>query len=251
MKLDLPQALILAAVGFGGYYLWESGRVPAAPQAKIDTSQANNPTAPVNSTKATLPSGSKNPYPLEKGSKGDLVKLLQQHLGVTVDGYFGTQTENALQQRHGVSKIYSADGLKNILGNQILATTSLPTAPAQVGLPGRPTATPPAPPATTYPPGVWADLNRVFRAIWQNKLGYRDVWVLKPIIDRSTVQGTLGAMTDADLKTFIVRYNRAYRFNRIEDTDRPTPTLYSDVMRINRISGSAIDALQQRIKKLS
>lgn len=53
-------------------------------------------------------------YPIGQGSSGDLVKQVQQALGVTVDGQFGPKTQAALVDKMGVKTINSVDQLEQL-----------------------------------------------------------------------------------------------------------------------------------------
>jgi len=103
-------ALALAALGGGGYLVYdrlkkrkamEQNQIPS--EASSDTIIINNtlPTSYASYTSRAVSSGSDN-FPLKRGSKGSRVSLLQQALaktspGISVDGQFGPQTASALK----------------------------------------------------------------------------------------------------------------------------------------------------------
>lgn len=55
-------------------------------------------------------------YPIQRGSRGEVVRILQQHLSVSADGVFGSDTETALYQRYNISTIDRPEVLQRILG---------------------------------------------------------------------------------------------------------------------------------------
>ena len=103
-------ALALAALGGGGFLVYErlkkrkameQNQIPS--EASSDTIIINNtlPTSYASYTSRAVSSGSDN-FPLKRGSKGSRVSLLQQALaktspGISVDGQFGPQTASALK----------------------------------------------------------------------------------------------------------------------------------------------------------
>ncbi|HMV08185.1 MAG TPA: putative peptidoglycan-binding domain-containing protein [Cyclobacteriaceae bacterium] len=103
-------ALALAALGGGGYLVYdrlkkkkmmEQNQIPS--EASSDTIIINNtlPTSYASFTSRAVSSGSDS-FPLKRGSKGSRVSMLQQALaktspGISVDGQFGPQTANALK----------------------------------------------------------------------------------------------------------------------------------------------------------
>lgn len=73
---------------------------------------------------ATTATDANQGYPLKKGSRGALVKHLQDLLGVTTDGIFGSQTLQALQDQANVSEVDSAQQMQEI-DDKISAQDSL------------------------------------------------------------------------------------------------------------------------------
>lgn len=123
MKLNLINTLIVGAVGVLGYSLVKGGGVSLP--AVFDDGKENVPLP-------TAPAATKSPYPLKRGSKGELVSALQRHLGIQADGTFGVQTENALLTQHGVSIIYSAAGYAQVMTNTLKATAPKPVSATDV-----------------------------------------------------------------------------------------------------------------------
>ena len=103
-------ALALAALGGGGYLVYdrlkkrkamEQNQMPS--EASSDTIIINNtlPTSYASFTSRALSSASDS-FPLKRGSRGSRVSMLQQALaktspGISVDGQFGPQTASALK----------------------------------------------------------------------------------------------------------------------------------------------------------
>ncbi len=103
-------ALALAALGGGGYLVYdrlkkrkmmEQDQIPS--EASSDTIIINNtlPTSYASFTSRAVSSASDN-FPLKRGSRGSRVSMLQQALaktspGISVDGQFGSQTASALK----------------------------------------------------------------------------------------------------------------------------------------------------------
>lgn len=103
-------ALALAALGGGGYLVYDrlkkkklmdQNQVPS--EASSDTIIINNtlPTSYASFTSRAISNGSDS-FPLKRGSKGSRVSVLQQALaktspGISVDGQFGPQTASALK----------------------------------------------------------------------------------------------------------------------------------------------------------
>lgn len=248
MKLNTTNALLLAGAAVLGYTLvsqnkeqlvdlfnLEPGMDPTIPSSPVPyTPSSGSSPAP------KKPTVSSSPWPMEKGSRGENVKILQRHLGVGADGVFGAQTESALLQRHGVSKIYSADGFQRVLSNQI----KVPIIPASPTLPTTPTT--PAKPN-------WVELDPVFRAFYDQvsmgagRMGFR----LKLIADKATLERVLGAKSDSALKVFIQQYNRAYAKATILNKQRVPAGLAFDFSQLTIVGGSSLAILRDRIKRLS
>lgn len=103
-------AIALAALGGGGFLVYdrlkkrkamEQNQIPS--EASSDTIIINNtlPTSYASYTSRAVSGGSDN-FPLKRGSRGSRVSLLQQALtktspGISVDGQFGPQTASALK----------------------------------------------------------------------------------------------------------------------------------------------------------
>lgn len=69
------------------------------------------------------PAPSTGLYPLKYGSRGAEVKMLQSALGVTADGIWGTNTDNALRKKTGKSQITDAADLNKTI-NQLKGVTN-------------------------------------------------------------------------------------------------------------------------------
>lgn len=109
MKAKDNNMLLLAAAGLVGGLVFVLTR-----KKKEDTfyPNAEPTTAPVASLPATTTHQAPKPVVtlnnnlvLKKGSKGEEVKKLQQLLGITADGIFGSQTEAALLAKKGVKEV--------------------------------------------------------------------------------------------------------------------------------------------------
>ena len=122
-------ALALAALGGGGFLVYdrlkkrkamEQNQIPS--EASSDTIIINNtlPTSYASYTSRAVSSGSDN-FPLKRGSRGSRVSLLQQALaktspGISVDGQFGPQTASALKSA-GYPEIVNEATFNKITGS--------------------------------------------------------------------------------------------------------------------------------------
>lgn len=196
MKLNLLNTLILGTVGVLGYSLVKGGGVKLP--TIFDDGKESVPTG----TSTPAPATPKSPYPLKRGSKGELVVALQRHLGIKDDGTFGQQTENALLQQHGVSIIYTATGYAQVMSNTLKVTAPKPVNPA--------------------------DLQSVFFAIYVNKqvaatydpttklpATYKTVTAMRPSINWTVLRSILSPLAaqtnPAPLAAFVSAFDLKYR----------------------------------------
>lgn len=122
-------ALALAALGGGGYLVYdrlkkrklmEQNQIPS--ETSSDTIIINNtlPTSYASFTSRAISTASDN-FPLKKGSRGPRVSMLQQALsktspGISVDGQFGPQTISALKSA-GYPETVNESLFKQITGD--------------------------------------------------------------------------------------------------------------------------------------
>lgn len=116
MKWKTVLTIGLPIVGVIGLIIWvKKGNRSAgvAPNA-VDNKPAAliPPPAPKNSS-----------FPLRNGSRNSYVTQLQQALGISADGIFGTQTENALRSAAGITSIRDEKEFNDVLA-KIKGTTS-------------------------------------------------------------------------------------------------------------------------------
>ncbi len=90
------------------FYLWYRSQKPKK------TFVSNNKPASIPPKKGSSSLSNPN-FPLQQGSRNDLVKQLQAALGVTGDGIFGPQTAAALQNQIGVSIVPDQNTLNAII----------------------------------------------------------------------------------------------------------------------------------------
>lgn len=103
-------ALALAALGGGGYLVYDRLKKRKAMEQNQIPSEASSDTIIINNTLPTsyasftsrAVSSANDTFPLKRGSRGSRVSMLQQALsktspGISVDGQFGPQTANALK----------------------------------------------------------------------------------------------------------------------------------------------------------
>jgi lysozyme family protein len=111
MNQTLKKILFVAGpvVGLSAiFYLWYRSQKPK----KTFISNNKPSSAPPKKGSSSL----SNPnFPLQLGSRNDLVKKLQAALGVTSDGIFGQQTLSALQSQIGVSTVPDQNTLNAII----------------------------------------------------------------------------------------------------------------------------------------
>jgi peptidoglycan hydrolase-like protein with peptidoglycan-binding domain len=123
MSIDKKKVLMIAAIGvpliIGGYLIYKSLFAQKAGNGKTDLPKPKpNPT----------PTPTQSDYPIQQGSKGDLVKNLQVLLNaagaspaLVVDGVFGKKTEAALLQIGNRTKVTDEsdfNSLKNDIKSQ-------------------------------------------------------------------------------------------------------------------------------------
>lgn len=122
MKLTAINALILLGIAYVGYQT-VNGQPVVPPN--LDLNPFDNDTPPTPATGTT--------FPLGRGSRGQYVRNLQQHLGVKIDGVFGVQTEQALLARHGKATVDSLDELGSWVGaaSKTAAVTAVATGAAK------------------------------------------------------------------------------------------------------------------------
>lgn len=116
--------LLIGAAAFLGYKSITK-KSSAIPPEDSSNSLPQLPTQPT----ATLPSATVvNAFPLQLGSRGELVKTLQKALQVSADGVFGEKTQAALVLNYALEKVTDAATLQRIvLGKQPLTTTGSAT----------------------------------------------------------------------------------------------------------------------------
>ncbi|HRJ29898.1 MAG TPA: hypothetical protein PLV21_06525 [Cyclobacteriaceae bacterium] len=103
-------ALALAALGGGGYLVYDRMKRKKTMEQNQIPSEANSDTIIINNTLPTsyasftsrMPSSASDNFPLKRGSRGSRVTMLQQALaktspGISIDGQFGPQTAGALK----------------------------------------------------------------------------------------------------------------------------------------------------------
>jgi len=103
MKLIYPLAILAAGVT-AAYFIFRR--------------KAAKPVEPVPPGPSPAPSPTPAPasdFPIKYGSRGAKVKELQQALGVTADGIFGTNTQNALRSKTGKESIKDAADFAQVL----------------------------------------------------------------------------------------------------------------------------------------
>lgn len=134
-------ALALAALGGGGYLVYdrlkkkkmmEQNQIPS--EASSDTIIINNtlPTSYASFTSRAVSSGSDS-FPLKRGSKGSRVSMLQQALAktspsISIDGQFGPQTASALKSAGYPETVNEATFNKIIGGSGSLTVVFNPSA---------------------------------------------------------------------------------------------------------------------------
>lgn len=125
MKKSSPLAGILlgVAVVVSGYYAFKK-----MTKAKKPIDKPEKPSESADAVNSQLGIGSPQPttwvsdtvYPIGKGSKGNVVKAIQQVLSavekpIDIDGFFGIQTETVFKSFYGKDKIWNDADLGNFI----------------------------------------------------------------------------------------------------------------------------------------
>lgn len=182
-------------------------------------------------------------FPLKRGSKGEYVRQLQVHLGVSADAIFGPITESALLSRYGVKQIDSLTQLQKILSGANAQTTK----PVTTSAPATSTTTTKSALPTT------AELTAVFNAIYEvfnvsQPKGSPTVYRVKAVINLDGILAVLEKKTDLELRAFDATFNTKYKGVNVWQVKGPiTLTLSLDQISVLR-RGARISKLISRVK---
>lgn len=84
-------------------------------ETTTNTSSSNNSSSANTTTVSNVLVIEPTSFPLQLNSKGKAVKIIQALAGVTIDGIWGANTDNAVKSKLGVSKIEAADFVKFVV----------------------------------------------------------------------------------------------------------------------------------------
>jgi hypothetical protein len=166
--------LILSVAAFLGYKAVSKKSTSEIVDSLLPDNQPL-PQLPSNTTQpsTTVPSSPvvANVYPLQVGSRGDLVKILQKALGVSIDGIFGEKTKAALVLKYAIEKVLDLATLNRIING---------TQPVTVGQTSKPAT------AVQYPTGTM--MLAMYQKVTSNGKTY---WIERGFYDNEKILSLL------------------------------------------------------------